>query len=330
MLKKCKVKRLSVMIMGLIFMAFSSGIVAIDDEPIDLAPVERGGQRPSEALGVKEVIAQPTPVPTVVKVIQVVPTPTARPAVRLVTITDLDISQEDGKIKIRVKANGTLRATVSELKNPERILLRFPNAHLPGRTKTKDVGQGNVVRARMAQHASNEVWLVVDLLDTVSYQAVPQLTNAYGLDIQVPVAPASAQAPGMATSPKINVMFFDLNVMFQGKQYEKFPCANFIYDQGDKFPLEREFLTTFVFYEGYGAFVGNVRILDPDNKVIDNTVEPFAFNLFNRLTDYHAERLWRVTFVKKGYHTLILSLNGQDVLKHYFYVGHNDDRPPSR
>jgi len=61
-------------------------------------------------------------------------------------------------------------------------------------------------------------------------------------------------------------MLFDRNVMFQDRQYEKYPCANLLYEHGTAFPLEREFITTLVFFQGYGTFVGNIRILAPNGR----------------------------------------------------------------
>jgi len=55
------------------------------------------------------------------------------------------------------------------------------------------------------------------------------------------------------------------------------------------------------------------------------TRDPFAFNLFNPLTDFSVENTWKIKFPTKGYYSLLLTLNGEDVLTHVFYVGCNDD-----
>jgi len=133
-----------------------------------------------------------------------------------------------------------------------------------------------------------------------------------------------------AEVPKVNLMLFDLNVVYQDKQYERFPCANFIYNAADTFPLKRDFVSTLVFHDGYGALVGNVRILDPKGQLVAQTEQPFAFNLFNRLTDFMVELPWKVEFKEKGAYTLYLALNGSDVVKQSFYVGHNTDVPPAQ
>ena len=143
-------------------------------------------------------------------------------------------------------------------------------------------------------------------------------------------AAAQASPRRVADLPKIDVMFFDLNVLFQGKQYDRFPCANFIYDKTDAFPLKREFTTTLVFHDGYGAFVGNLRVVDPKGAVIDHTKEPIAFNLFSELFDYSVDLPWKIEFPEKGFYSLVLTLNGEDVLVHRFYVGHNDDKPEKK
>jgi hypothetical protein len=162
----------------------------------------------------------------------------------------------------------------------------------------------------------------------VAYQG---MAGAQGYTLSLKTGGASsAPLPSnrrTADLPKINLMFFDLNVLFQGRQYDRFPCANFIYDKTDNFPLKREFVTTLVFHEGYGAFVGNLRVVDPKGNVIDHTKEPVAFNLFSELFDYSVEVPWKLEFPVKGFYSLILTLNGEDVLVHRFYVGHNDDKP---
>jgi hypothetical protein len=121
-------------------------------------------------------------------------------------------------------------------------------------------------------------------------------------------------------------MFFDKNVMFNGQRYDTFPCANFIYDKADKFPLKREFDVTMVFFDGFGAFVGNLRIVGPQGEKVAQTIQPFAFNLFNKLTDFSFTQTFDVSFKEKGFYKLYLTLNGEDVKVHKFYVGHNDDK----
>jgi hypothetical protein len=49
-----------------------------------------------------------------------------------------------------------------------------------------------------------------------------------------------------------------------------------------------------------------------------------------KLTDYMVELPWKAEFKEKGTYTLYLALNGSDVLKHPFYVGHNTDTPPAQ
>ena len=58
------------------------------------------------------------------------------------------------------------------------------------------------------------------------------------------------------------------------------------------------------------------------------TIQPFAFNLFNKLTDFNVTRTFDVEFKEKGYYKMYLTLNGEDVKVHQFYVGHNDDTVP--
>jgi hypothetical protein len=258
-------------------------------------------------------------------------------AAKIESIQNLSFSKALGGIKVSIDATGPLHGRVSILKNPDRILVVFPNTQLLRRKVAKEIGRGSLLRGRLAQHPDGSVWLVLDLSGPVKHWVNPAGARGYSLTIDVgeasasPVAAAVDSAPTVphraADLPKINLMFFDLNVLFQGKQYDRFPCANFIYDKADQFPLKREFVTTIVFHEGYGAFVGNLRVVDPKGNVIGHTQEPIAFNLFNELFDYSVEVPWKLEFPEKGYYSLILTLNGEDVLEHSFYVGHNDDRP---
>jgi hypothetical protein len=313
---------------------------ADDDEPISLAPVKKGSDKPEASTPVPTLaptaaptaapaataVPSPTVVPTAVPTPK--PTPKPKPAKKLVHITDMNVSQSDTGLKVNVEAMGKLHGKVSVLKNPDRLLVSFPDAMLPGRKLAKDIGLGDLVRGRLAQHPDDSVWLVLDLVQPVKYSVAPSDGSGFSLILETGAKTEAPAAPRrIADLPKIDLMFFDVNVLFQGKQYDRFPCANFIYDKTDQFPLKREFVTTLVFHEGYGAFVGNLRIVDPKGNVLDHTKEPIAFNLFSELFDYSAEVPWKLEFPDKGFYSLILTLNGEDVMEHRFYVGHNDDKP---
>jgi hypothetical protein len=318
-----------------------------DDEPINLSPVKSGSaaatptelptavptQAPTAAPAASTAVAVATPTVTLVPSPVPIP-PKPKPARKTIRIQDLSFSQDASGILLNVEASGKLWGKVTVLKNPDRLLVSFHNANLPGRKLAKEIGMGDAVRARLAQHPGDEVWLVVDLLAPVAYHVSSAKSQGFALSMETGASQAVAAAPSaprhVADLPKIDLMFFDLNVLFQGKQYDRFPCANFIYDETDSFPLKRDFITTLVFHDGYGAFVGNLRIVDPQGNVIDHTKDPIAFNLFSDLFDYSAEIPWKIEFPVKGYYSLILTLNGEDVLEHPFYVGHNDDKPEKK
>jgi hypothetical protein len=312
-----------------------------DDAPINLSPVKKGSTKPDDSTPTAVPTTPPTAAPTAVAtqaVLVVTATPTTVPAARpkpkifrkVSRIEDLSFSQDDAGVHLVVQASAALKGRVSVLKNPDRLLVSFPAAVLPGRKLAKEIGLGDAVRARLAQHPGDEVWLVVDLVQPVAYTVEPGGTG-FSLALQTGAKTAAPAAPRhIADLPKIDLMFFDLNVLFEGKQYDRFPCANFIYDKTDNFPLKREFITTLVFHDGYGAFVGNLRVVDPQGNVIDHTKEPIAFNLFSELFDYSVEVPWKLEFPVKGFYSLILTLNGEDVLEHRFYVGHNDDKPEKK
>lgn len=305
---------------------------AEDDEPINLSPVKKGSTKPEDELPT----AQPTAAPAATAVVLVAtptvvptlrPTPRPKPVKKLTRIDGLSFSQDDTGVHVMVQASAMLKGNVSILKNPDRILVSFPSASLPARQMAKEIGLGAAAKARLAQHPGDAVWLVLDLLEPVTYK-VASSGSGYKITLDTATSPAAPTGTRRtADLPKINLMFFDLNVLFQGKQYDRFPCANFIYDKTDSFPLKREFISTLVFHDGYGAFVGNLRVIDPKGKVIDHTKEPVAFNLFSELFDYSVELPWRLEFPVKGFYSLVLTLNGEDVLVHRFYVGHNDDKP---
>ena len=152
-------------------------LLADDDEPISLAPVKKGSNKPDEDTPVPTLVptaaatalpeasptAMPTPLPTPK------PTPKPAPMKHLVRIEDLNFSQDDKGVKVVVSSEGRLHGKVSALKNPDRLLVSFPNASLPGRKLAKDIGLGDLVRGRLAQHPDDSVWLVLDLLQPVKY-----------------------------------------------------------------------------------------------------------------------------------------------------------------
>jgi hypothetical protein len=313
-----------------------------DDEPINLSPVKKGETKPEESkpaptsaptTAPSPVATQaPTQAPTLAPTPSPRPTPRPKPIRKLIHIEGLDFEQDDQGLHLNVAAGSMLKGRISALKNPDRILVSFAGAALPGRKMAREIGVGAVAKARLAQHPGDEVWMVVDLLEPVAYRSMAA-KKGFSLLLETGAkteAPVSAAPHHTADLPKVDMMFFDVNVLFQGKQYDRFPCANFIYDKTDNFPLKRDFITTLVFHDGYGAFVGNLRIVDPKGNVIDHTKEPVAFNLFSELFDYSAEVPWKVEFPVKGFYTLILTLNGEDVLEHSFYVGHNDDKPEKK
>lgn len=317
-----------------------------DDQPINLSPVKSGETKPDNptptsmptvaptAVPTQAATAAPTQAPTAMPspTATLVPTPRPRPR-HLNHIEGISFSQDSAGISLQVNSSSLLMGHVSVLKNPDRLLVSFHNSEFAGRKVAKEIGQGDAVRARLAQHPGDEVWLVLDLLQPVSYQIKSGLASGFVMELatgalsQASPEPTVGETQHIANLPKVDLMFFDLNVLFQGKQYDRFPCANFIYDKADKFPLRRQFITTLVFHDGYGAFVGNLRIVDPQGNVIDHTRDPIAFNLFSELFDYSAEVPWDIEFPVKGFYSLILTLNGEDVLEHRFYVGHNDDQP---
>jgi hypothetical protein len=278
------------------------------------------------------------------------------------TISSVRAKWMPGGVKISVLANRALKVKAGMLHKPERLWLRFPGAKIIG-PKVLQVKSGSVTRLRMAQK-QNEAWIVADLSKASSYEVLVSGAQTYVVEVKggasspakavrkpkveptptpeelqdeetaaaettAEVTPEVSRAAGRgkATLPKVDMMLFDRHVLFQGKQYDSFPCANLIYDKSDAFPLEREFQTTFVFYGGYGSFVCNLRLMDPAGNVLDQTKEPFAFNLFNRLTDTHIDHSWRVKFTDKGYYKILMTLNGEDVFSRQFYVGHSDDKP---
>jgi hypothetical protein len=327
-------------------------VAADDDAPLDLAPVAKptasapampATQVPTaepaadkSKAAADEPVDTPTALPTEAPTMAATPVPKAKPkpAQAELKVLGIESKQEADGLLLVLKASGPIMAKVAALKSPDRLLVKVANARLQGAKRSMDLNMGEAVRARLAQNR-DEVWLVVDLLKAVPYKTVADRKHAFGVKLQTgTMASAAASKPAPAAPsgptaqvPKVQMMLFDKNVMFEGKQHERFPCANLIYDKADAFPLEREFTTILVFAQGFGAFVGNLRLEGPDGKVLDQTREPFAFNLFNALTDHFVETPWKVRFERKGWHRLVLTLNGEDALEHKLYVGHNDDKP---
>ncbi|MES2200875.1 MAG: AMIN domain-containing protein [candidate division FCPU426 bacterium] len=306
-----------------------------------------------------------------------------------VTIQQI-VTAPDGKgIRLEVEADGALAGKVEVLTEPDRLLVKFANARLASKKMSREIGVGELQRARIAEHTDGSVWMVIDLAKPIQFNALGEQEKGFALWLEAdattrlkpkatatpklkpskeptlaptaaatstheptPVAMATPttkpttvptpeptaepspqpteipigkpKAPGQI--PKISLIFFDLNVLFQGKQYDRFPCANFIYDKGDTFPLKREFVSTMVFYRGSGLFVGTLRILGPKGELLERTREPFAFNLVSDVSDYSVEIPWKIEFPSRGNYTMILTLNGQDALETKFYVGYLDDK----
>jgi hypothetical protein len=329
-------RRTFLWMLTLSLLAMSSARVvwaADDDEALNLAPVKKGATK-AEPTAVPKA-AEPTAVPSPTTV---VPTavPTPKPVIKPLgaALTEVHVSQTDEGVRLVLKAAGPISAAATNLAAPERILIKLSGATLAGSKLGREIaiGHGAAKRLRLATKNATELWAVVDLSSRVAFKTTQLGKNAVEVVLVTGgLSPKPEAQPTPRTSaevPKIDMMLFDLNVIYQDKQYDRFPCANFIYNAGDAFPLKREFVSTLVFHDGYGAFVGNVRILDPEGQLVAQTEQPFAFNLFNRLTDFMVELPWKVEFKEKGEYTLYLALNGSDVVKHEFYVGHNSDTPP--
>lgn len=323
--------------LGAMPLAAHAEISADEDEALSLSPVKKGAGKDQPTAVPTEVpaaTAVPTALPTAVPT--AVPTPKPKPAVKAAVLNEALVSQTSEGVRIVLKASGPIGSAGTNLGAPERVLVKLSGATLAGSKlpKEKAIGLGAAKRLRFATKSPTEVWAVVDLDSKVAFKTGQLGPNAVEVVLLTggnkPVPTVVPTPRNAAEVPKINLMLFDLNVIYQDKQYDRFPCANFIYNSTDNFPLKREFVSTFVFHNGYGAFVGNVRIMDPKGELVAQTEVPFAFNLFNQLTDYMVELPWKAEFKEKGTYTLYLALNGSDVLKHPFYVGHNTDTPPAQ
>lgn len=326
----------STLLFTALFCAPALGLrAADDDEALSLSPVKKGlsADVPTAVPSpVPAMTAQPTAMPTAAPTPVPTPKPKPKPQPQAAALVSVDITQTDEGVRILLGARGHIYAAAQNLANPERVLVKLAGATLAGSTvpRNSSVNLGAVKQLRLATKNATEMWAVVDLSERVAFKlSQPNSNSVEIILITGGKDPAPVQLKTSAELPKVNLMLFDQNVVYQDKQYDRFPCANFIYNEGDSFPLKREFLSTMVFHHGYGAFVGNVRILDPKGKLLAQTEQPFAFNLFNQLTDFMVELPWKVEFKEKGTYTLFLALNGADVLKHTFYVGHNRDTPPA-
>jgi hypothetical protein len=340
----------SLLLLSALLCAPALGLRADDDEALSLSPVKKGASAevptavptaaPTAAATAAPTVAPtaaptvvPTPVPTPAPTPKPKPKPKPKPVVHAAPLSGIDVSQTDEGVRVLLSAKGHIYGAAQNLANPERVLIKLAGATLAGckLAKTTPVNLGAVKQLRLATKNADEMWAVLDLSERVAFKLTQP--NADSVEI-ILITGGKEPAPQVqlktsAELPKVNLMLFDENVVYQDKQYDRFPCANFIYNEGDAFPLKRDFVSTMVFHHGYGAFVGNVRILDPKGKLLAQTEQPFAFNLFNQLTDYMVELPWKVEFKEKGTYTLLLALNGADVLKHTFYVGHNKDTPPT-
>jgi hypothetical protein len=324
-----------------LFGAWSALHAEEDDETLSLSPVKKAAGSVDTPAPTPVPVAptvMPTPAPTPLPTEQPTPRPTPQPTprptpqpkIRAAVLRSLEVKPSDEGVRVTLRASGPISGACANLSNPERVLIKVSGATLAGSVvpRRHEVNLGTVQRVRLATKSASELWAVVDLSARTAFQTRQPAPDTFEIVLVTGAAAAEPAAP-RATLPRINLMLFDQNVVYQDKQYERFPCANFIYNESDAFPLKRQFISTLVFYHGYGAFVGNVRIMDPHNKLLAQTEQPFAFNLFNKLTDFMVELPWDVTFKEKGTYTLILALNGADVLKHSFYVGHNRDTPPN-
>ena len=311
-----------------------------DDDTLNLSPVQKGADKMAptpEATAVPTAVAAAAPTAEATAQPTVVPTaaPAPKPVHKVPALKSVDVQQVPEGLRLVIKAGGPVTGAAANLSAPDRVLIKLVGATLAGSRvpKEKSINLGAAKRVRLATKSANELWVVVDLTQKVAFSTGQRTADSFEVTLLTggskPV-PTVAPTPRVAAEvPKVNLMLFDLNVVYQDKQYERFPCANFIYNSADSFPLKRDFVSTLVFHDGYGAFVGNVRVLDPEGSLVAQTEQPFAFNLFNRLTDFMVELPWKVEFKEKGTYSLFLALNCADVLKQNFYVGHNTDSPPA-
>jgi hypothetical protein len=98
---------------------------------------------------------------------------------------------------------------------------------------------------QLSYHVDNARFRGKGFTSQLSKNAVEVVLLTGGLK---PTPEAQPTPRTSAEVPKVNLMLFDLNVIYQDKQYDRFPCANFIYNAGDAFPLKREFVSTLVFH----------------------------------------------------------------------------------
>jgi hypothetical protein len=328
-----------------------------DDDTLSLSPVKKGYVSPTpeptdtaspmpspteEPEDTEEPTAVPTLAPTAAATPTAVPTPRPmrpKPVPHGYALTGIDAAQTNEGVRIILKAAGPITGAAANLSAyksaPERVLIKLNGASLVGckLAKVKPVDLGPVKRVRLAQKSPDELWAVVDLGSRLAFRTGQPSRDSFEILLipkQVAAAPSPVPTPrSLAEIPRINLMLFDLNVIYQDKQYDRFPCANFIYNVGDQFPLKRDFTSTLVFHHGYGAFVGNARILDPQGQMLAQTEQPFAFNLFNALAEFNVDLPWKVEFKDKGTYRFIVDLNGSDVLTQTFYVGQSTDIPPA-
>ena len=143
-----------------------------------------------------------------------------------------------------------------------------------------------------------------------------------------PPPPKAAQARGGFAQDRLDVLRFERAL--PGQAVRQLPLRQLHLRQDRHlFPLKRKFNTTLVFHDGYGAFVGNLRIVDPGQGQRDRsqprTPSPSTFSA--SLFDYSAQVPWEIEFPTKGFYSPgILTFNGEDVLEHRFYVGHGQRR----
>lgn len=230
--------------------------------------------------------------------------------------------------QVSFKADAAVKPLASALHKPERVLVNIKGATLKGSKlpKQQSFSEGLVRKIRFSQKDPKTAQAVLELSQAAPHALT--LTGEGTFSVLLGVT-SLAQAGPQAKAPLVNLMLFDLDVNYQGKHYERYPCANLIYTASDAFPLERSFSTVMVFHHGFGAFTGSAKVLDPSGQVLAQSTEPISFKLHNSLADAMVELPWKVQFKDKGLHKLTLELNGTEVLYHEFYVGHNTDTLPT-
>ncbi|PKL92313.1 MAG: hypothetical protein CVV21_03095 [Candidatus Goldiibacteriota bacterium HGW-Goldbacteria-1] len=153
---KNKFVLLALFIISMLFVTGTVKLNAEDEDFISVSPVEKADTSSAMEAGAVKAAA------------------VVKPAAKGISITGVNSSETDAKVKVTINVSDKVKYKATELSSPARVLLQLENTAT--KSDTIQVGKGAVGKVRLAPHDST-AWVVIDLNSAQKWQATNQGNN---------------------------------------------------------------------------------------------------------------------------------------------------------